>query len=427
MLGSAAARDGAYVLAAQGLATVVALVGERFLFRELAPGERGVLATVLGLRTVLLYLADFGIQLMTVRVGSLYIAKGMVAEANAVFRRALVFRVLAAMGVAFVAVALSQVFCAQVLAEPDRRSLVFAAAAALTGMTIVSWGLDVSQCRRRFGAYFIQYVVESILRVAAIVYVLHWMTGFASRRSETFLWMMGAGVTVAAMLSILIERKAFAGVKGLGLAMTEKVSDELRAFIPYAAAATLLGAVTVNLYPEVFMMNRLRGPEETAVFEGARRLGSLLPLIIAGVATVLLPRASALESLEQCRNYVRKTLKVTLPLAAVCAGGLALTAGFVVPWMWGARYDDSIAPLRWMCLAHALTFVATPLSFVLYPLKRPGLVVALNGMSLVLSVVVGWYMINRFGALGAAWSMLAIRLVTTAATGVVVWQSLRPR
>jgi O-antigen/teichoic acid export membrane protein len=426
LYGSGAAREGAWVLAAQAVATIIALIAERFLFRDLAQGERGVLATMLGLRTVLLYAADFGIQLMTVRIGSFYIAKGMQAEADAVFRRALVFRTLAAIGVAFLAVSLSQLFCNQVLAEPDRRNLVFAAAAGLMGMTIVSWGLDVSQCRRRFRAYFIQYVIEALLRAAAIIVVLHGIKGIA-RNSEAVLWLMGAAVTVTAMLSLMIERHAFSGVKDLGLAAPGKVDAELRAFIPYATAATLLGAVVVNLYPEVFMLNRICGPEETAVFEGARRLASLLPLIVAGIATVLLPRASALETLEQCRGYALKALKVAMPLAILFAGGLALTAGLIVPLMWGSRYADSIAPLRWMCLAHALTFVATPLSFVLLPLKRYGALVALNAISLLLSTAVGWFMINRFGVMGAAWSMLIVRTVTAAATGVVVWICLKPR
>src|SRR5437660_972241 len=81
-----------------------------------------------------------------------------------------------------------------------------AAAAGLIGMTIVSWGLDVSQCRRRFRAYFVQYILEALLRAAAIILVLHGIKGVA-RNSEAVLWLMGAGVTVAAMLSLLIERQ----------------------------------------------------------------------------------------------------------------------------------------------------------------------------------------------------------------------------
>ena len=419
MLGRPVARDGMYVLGAQGIAMLIALVADRFLFRGLQLSERGTLATVLGMRTIMLYIADMGIQLMTVRVGAQYVAKGMLKEANAIFRRALVFRLLAAIGVAFLSVSLSELLCTQLLQASDRRLLVFSSAAALIGMTTVAWGLDVSQCRRRFGAYFAQYIAEAVLRAAAIVYVLHWMTGPASRSSEMVLWMMAAAVTLAAMISILIERAAFADAKGLGLAAPAKVGEDLRAFIPYATAATFLGMV--GLYTELFLLQRLRGPEEAAVFEGARRLGSLLPLITAGIATVLLPRASALESLEQCREYIRKAVRWTVPLACIFSGGLALTAGIVVPLMWGDRYDASITPLRWICLAHALSFVATPLSFVLYPLKRPGLVVLLNGLNLALSLMFGWWLINTHGALGAAWSMLIVRSIVALATGLVIY------
>ena len=417
--GSAAARDGFYVLAAQGIATLIALGADSFLFRELQKSERGILSAAFGLRTVLLYIADMGMTMATVRIGSSFVAKGMLTEANAVFRRALVFRWLAAIVVGGVVLLLTPTLAKQLLETPTRPNLVYACAAALLGMTTVSWGLDVAQCRRRMKSYFVQYVGEAILRACAIVIVLRVMEVHTEKFSELILWTMAAGVILAAIVSVLVERDAFADAKGFGLSAPVGVSTEMRSFIPFATAATCLGMV--GIYVELFLLQHLRTPEETAVFEGARRLASLLPLLTAGFATIMLPRASALETPAQCLGYIRKALIVTAPLAVLISGALALSASFIVPLLWGTKYDASIPLLRWMCLAHALSFVATPVSFVLFPLKRPGILVILNGLALALSIGIGITLVKSHGAMGAVWSMLIVRgVMAVVMAGVLI-------
>lgn len=411
------------MLAAQALGVVIALGADSIVFRDLKQSENGIFNTALGLRSVLLSIADCGMAMATVRVGSHFVSKGMIAEAHAVFRRALVFRWLAALVVCGLCVLLSRQILGRVLDTPSRPYLVYACIGGLLGMTTVSWGLDVAQCRRRMGSYFIQNVGDAILKALAIVFVLRGMETPSPRISELMLWMMAAGVIVAALVSVLVEREVFADAKGFGLAAPPSVSGELHGFIPYAAAATFLGMIAI--YVEVFLVKNLSGAEETAVFAGARRLGSLLPLLTAGLTTVMLPRASALQTREECAAYIRKALKITLPLAVVVCGGLALGAGIVVPLLWGSKYDASILPLRWMCLAYALTFVTTPLSYVLFPLQRPGTLVLINALTLALSIGVGIYMVGQYGALGAAWSMLFVRATMTGVLGGALWKILR--
>ncbi len=421
--GSSAARDGIYVLAAQAIGVLIALAADSLLFRDLQKSENGIFNTALGLRSVLLSIADCGMAMATVRVGSYFVAKGMRAEAHAVFRRALVFRWLAALVVCGLCALLSKSILAHILDTPSRPYLVYACIGGLLGMTTVSWGLDVAQCRRRMGSYFAQNVGDNVLRALAIMAVLRGMETPSPRISELILWMMAAGVIVAALISVLVEREVFADAKGFGLAAPPSVSDELHGFIPYAAAATFLGMVAI--YVEIFLLKNLRGSEETAIFAGARRLGSLLPLLTAGLTTVMLPRASALQSHAECAGYIRKALKFTVPLSVIVCGGLALAASLIVPLMWGHTYDASIVPLRWMCLAYGLSFIATPLSYVFFPLKRPGTLVILNGLTLALSIGVGIWMVTRYGALGAAWSMLLVRATMALIMGLVLWRIMK--
>src|SRR3954466_11198133 len=72
---STAAREGVYVFAAQGLATLILLCVDFILYKELSKPERGALTTALGLRNVFLYVADMGLSLTTVRVASVCFAR----------------------------------------------------------------------------------------------------------------------------------------------------------------------------------------------------------------------------------------------------------------------------------------------------------------------------------------------------------------
>ncbi|HEY3324479.1 MAG TPA: oligosaccharide flippase family protein [Planctomycetota bacterium] len=405
---STAARDGLYVLFAQGLATAIALGVDVLLFRWLSPPERGTLTAALGLRNILLYVADMGLALTTVRVASAYVAQGQSAQADAVFRRALSTRIALAAIVIALAAALSPLLSAFPLAAPARHALIWASAAALFGMTATSWGVDVSRSTRRFGLYFAHQFIEAALKAAAVVCVLVLFTGRLN--SEVVLWAMAIAATVAGLASITLQRQPLLKRQPLDPSTRAALHTEISSFGRYAGAIALLQ--TVSAFVEVFLIQWQRGSTDTAVFEGARRLASVLPLLAGAIATVLLPRAAALESADACKAYVKKAFPVTLALAVVSAGALAAAASFIIPILWGDRYAQSIPALRWLCLAYGISIVLDPLMLVLFPLKRLGLLLTLNALSLALSIGLGIFLIPRLGPLGAAWSVLCVKVTT---------------
>jgi len=426
---STAARDGLWVLAGQGLAAVIALGVDVLLFRNLPQSERGMLTAVLGLRNVLLYIADMGLALTTVRVGAEYFGKGLRAEANAIFRRAFLARMALALLVSLLAYAMARMLARFPLAAPDRPELVVAAAAALVGMTATSWGVDVAQATRSFGRYFLHQVVEATLKAAAVALVLFAAAKLLPGRArfevsaEMFLWGMASAAILAGLFSILLQHTALAEAKRLSGTAETEIHAQLRSFNRYAVAIALLQ--TVGGYVEVFLVQWQRGPVDTAIFDGARRLALVLPLLGGVLTTVLLPRVAVLETPAACAAYVRKTWAVGVPLALLAAGGLAAVAGIAVPLLWGRRYDDSIMPLRWLCAGHGFSIVLAPLMLVFYPLRRERTLLMLQAGSVALSIGLGAWLIPRFGALGAAWSTVAVRTLLTLVCGATLWLMLR--
>ncbi|MGD0088997.1 MAG: polysaccharide biosynthesis C-terminal domain-containing protein [Planctomycetota bacterium] len=426
--GSLAAREMLWVLAAQGLATLIALGADVLLFRRLLLRERGMLTATLGLRNVLLYVADMGLALTTVRVGAEYFGKGQLAAANAIFRRALATRLALALLVLGLACALAPALCRFPLAAGDRPGLVTAAALALLGLTATSWGVDVSQATRSFGRYFAHQVVEASLKAGAVALVIVALTrslsggDVAGASAEVLLLVMAAAALAAGLASVLIQRSALAKPKELDAAAEKEVHSQLRSFNRYAVAIALL--YTVSGCVEVFLVQLQCGPEETAIFSGAQRLALVLLLLGGVLNTVLLPRVAVLDTPAACAAYVRKTLFVGIPLAIVAAGVLAASAGVIVPLLWSGRYGASITPLRWLCPAYAFSIVLAPLNLVFYPLRGERTLLVLQALGVALAVALGAYLIPRYGAVGAAWSSLGARALLALLSGAALYRAL---
>ncbi len=435
---SAAARDAFLVLAAQGLSVLITLGVDSMLFRTLSVPERGTLSTSLALQAVLLALADMGLSLTTIRVGAEYHSKGLNEEANWVFRRALFTRLALVLIVMGAALLLAPALAQFPLAARDRLQLVWAAAAALAGTSLVAWGADVSQSRRRFDAYFAQQMTAALLR-AFLIYAVLWRINPQAQPSvslsgeplppvtvpsEVLLWSIAAASCLAGAFSVIVQRDVLRGRSALDGARLARLKDELQNFSRYAGASVLLNGI--GAYVEIFLLQALLNSAQTAVFDGARKLALILPLLTTALTTVLLPRAAALDSIVACRQYAWKALKVSAPLALLSAGGLAAVAGFAVPLFWGDKYGESIAPLRWLCVGYALNVLLNPLTLVLYPLKREGTIVALNAANLAFSFAAGYLLIPAYGPIGAAWSVLIVKAIIMGLCAVVLYAALRP-
>lgn len=424
---SAAARDTLFVLGAQVLATLVTLAADSLLFRTLPQAERGMLSAALALQGVLLLASDLGVQLTTIRVGSEYWANGLRAEAEYVFRRALLNRLILSASVTALAAVCARALTQFPLAGGSRTGLVWGAAAALCGTSVIAWGGDVAQSQRRFGVFFALQVAAAVLRAALILALLrHFNPDFSDNSAVRTEWILGciaAGSVLTACGCLVSQRGLFAG--RLSAERRAGVQRKLKPFGRYAAATVVL--VGATSYVEVFLLQMLRRPEDTAVYDGARRLAMVLPMLTTALTTVLLPRAAALDSREACAAYVRKALWVSAPLAVFAAGGLALAAGIVVPLFWGGKYGASIPALRWLCLAYGFNVLLNPLTLVLYPLKREGATVALNAANLVLAAAAGYWLAGEYGAIGAACSLALSKAVIMSACAAVLVAALRAK
>ena len=419
-----AARDGALVIGAQGVAALIALLIDAFLFRMLAKAEQGALSSGLALSATLLQASDLGLALTTIRIGAKYIAEGRHEKAAALFRAMLAARIVFAILTIAAATIFTGAIARDILSMPSGRDVVACAALGVLGNALVWWGVDVAQARRAFGSYAIQQIAAALAKALAVIAVtVLFLDYFTEHAAVSVLVAIALGNLGAGAFSLFLSRgaeRASHAVTDLKMSESEAAHIRLFEFGAYACAVSALTALSANV--DVLMVQHFLREEDTAVFACARRLAMALNLLATANITVLLPRAAALDSPAACADYVRKALKAGVALAIVTAGGLALAASIFVPIFGGPKYTASIPILQWLCLAHGIGIVLTPLTLVFYPLRREGMIVFLNALQLGAHVALGVWLTPSFKLEGAAWAMIGAKAAVAMATiFLLVW------
>lgn len=196
----------------------------------------------------------------------------------------------------------------------------------------------------------------------------------------------------------------------------------LRRSLPFALAG-LLG--TLELRVDLFLVQAVCGAVVVAAYSVAMRLSEALALVPNSLFAALFPALSAAHgeagSAQGERLYGR-ALRFVLVLGGGAAVGGLLFADTLVRWTFGAAYAPAAAPLRILAVMLVPLLANRTTTLHLYASGRERRANVLETVNLALRAGVGWALVTRWGAVGAAWANLAAEtavLTTYALTGTM--------
>jgi len=260
----------------------------------------------------------------------------------------------------------------------------------------------------------------AVLNVAA---KLAWGTGIVAALAS------GAGVEGVAVVLALAEALKAGGVLwlarrhlGLGLAVdlgrTLAVVAASLPFYLHTLAHSIYGRLDVSL------MSFLTSDVEVGWYGAAQNLAGLALLITPLIGWVLLPMLSraAARSEQDLDAVVRRAFEAVLSAAAPVTLLLGLSAGVLVPTVFGAEFAPAAASLRILAPMFVLTYAAMVASTVLIRLERGWAVTAISLSGLGANALLNaflipacWRTFGRGGAgIGAAWALVATEAAVTA-------------
>jgi O-antigen/teichoic acid export membrane protein len=230
--------------------------------------------------------------------------------------------------------------------------------------------------------------------------------------------MRGAGLIVVGLLiadvvptilssARLARRGFFDGLGRPALSVAKTVSG----FGARGQVGNLLSLLNYRL--DFVILGAMAGPAVLGGYAVASKLSELLRLISLSFFWVLYPRF-AKDNPAQAEARARRLIPRAALLTAVGAVPLALTAGFIVPAVYGEAFRPAILPAQILLVGLSVEGIAGVISAFLYGRGRPGLNSLAMGAGVVVTVALDLLLIPPFGAVGAAWASSAAYLTTTA-------------
>lgn len=236
------------------------------------------------------------------------------------------------------------------------------------------------------------------------------------------LWLAGIHGNTAVVAGLMLADVAAFVPAWTRLARRGFFHDAARPSLPlarnlagYGLRAQVGGVMTLlNLRLDFMILSLMAGPAVLGIYAIASKFAELLKIPALALTYVLYPaytRIGPVAAAAKARSHMR-TAGLAIAAGAV---PLWLTAGFLIPWIYGRAFDGAVMPARIIVIGLLLEGVAGVITAYLYGIGRPGLNSWGMAVGLFVTVVMDVTLIPAFGANGAASASAAAYLTSTVA------------
>jgi O-antigen/teichoic acid export membrane protein len=216
------------------------------------------------------------------------------------------------------------------------------------------------------------------------------------------------GDAAVAMLSWARLRRAgfFDGIAGPSMSLARRISN-------YGIRAQIGGVIgLLNLRLDFLLLGALAGPVSLGIYAVASKFAELLRLLPLALTYVLYPKFAG-DGPKVARDKARALMPKTGGLTAVAALPLALSAGFLLPAVYGTQFRGAVIPACILLIGLASEGVSSVATAYLYGIGRPGLNSFAMGGGLAVTVALDLLLVPSYGATGAAVASSASYITVT--------------
>lgn len=399
-------RAGGIVFAGDVLSKFLTFLITIFLLRVVTPADYMLFGVFITILAACNQLTDLGLHQSFVKFYAYY--RG-VDDRRAQAHLALGFRLKAVMTIATSVV---MFFAAPVLARSVFLNGQLELPIRVVGIAVASNGIHeflqaVFQGRQEYGILTAIRLIEAVGKVIAI-YLLF----MVFHRSIDSVYIVYALAPIPAILLAVsyLRRDLFDS----GGHAPREIFSELFQFGRWMMVASFATMLLMRI--DVFMVTPMLSstPDEVGYYAAAVRLCTPLIVLAGSVSTVFYPKAMALRNYEELRQYVRRTLKVTLPMAGVSLlylGAVVFAAPHLFP-----KYVAALPIFAVLWCGYVWTILGNPLTMLVMSINKASTVAAIGMAQLALTIVSHAVFIRHFRGMGAAVSTLLMWLLAGTAS-----------
>jgi O-antigen/teichoic acid export membrane protein len=395
-------RLGANILSlyvAQGLNYLLPLLVLPYLLRVLGPGSYGSIAFAQAFIAYVVILTDFGFHFSATRAVSL--ARDDAGQLARIF-----WSTMAAKSLLLVLGAL--VVVPAILLVPALREhwtlIALCSLVVVGGVILPQWYFQGLERMRAFAA--VQVVVKLITLPAIFVFV-HSAADELPAAAILSLPTMMAGIICLCTMRIIAPVRFY---RPMPADIRAALTSSWHFFVSNAATSMYVSS-------NAFILGLLSGDYAVGLYSLANKVTLAVFNLLSPIVQATFPRASLLfsRSAKEAKAFVGRLSLLLLPTSALLSAAVVIFAPAIVNLLAGDQYADAVPVLRVMGLLPLILTGATVLAQII--MMNLGLARALSRVYIVvgvLSLILVPVMASRYGALGAAVSLVVVEALGAA-------------
>jgi O-antigen/teichoic acid export membrane protein len=383
--------------------------------RFLGPSGFGILTVSLTVMTLTSDIGDLGTNTGLVNFVSRYIKKKKY-RAYRFLKIGLEVKVLVWMVVFIFGYLLSNpvaqfLFKKEELAGPIR----FAFLGVLSNL-LFSYIIYVLQAMQKFWSWSLIQAGTNLLRL--LVFLAIFSLGYMSVNNTLVVYIFAPLIGFAIGLRII-------GTKFLSVKNEMKVAGDFFKYNKWVAAFAILSAVGAKM--DTLLSARLLDSAQVGIYSAANQMVKIVPQIVAAFGTVIGPKMAETENFKDFFLYFKKSQVLVLILTFL--GVLTIPIGlFVIPYVFGDQYIDMGAVFVILFVAMLVFLISVPIHMsVFYYYSFPKLFFYISFFHLLLITVLGYILISKYGANGAALTVLCGQVFDFMVPAIYVYRRMSER
>ena len=412
---SPAVGDTAVLYLSTLISSGVGFVSSVIVARQLGPTEFAVVA---GYNAIVLTLAgftDFGLGTGLIKFTSPFLKNKKINSSAPYFRFVFILELvigalLLSLGLLFAG------FIPKLLGQNMSVETVRIAVVAASITSVAAYVGAAMAAHKKFKLNAIISIMLSVIKF--VIIFLLWKTGNISVTNIILAYVLMS--VISAVVGFAVAPKDY-----LYKTDRQRVWSAGRKVIRFSGWLTLSFFITSIMGKlDFFYLYKLKGPGDAGVYAAAQQLSMVYSIFVGAIGTVLTPYISEKVSHNEKINFLKKTLPLAFLGAALFIVTIPITP-YIVNLVFGQKYVNAINPLIVLILSLAVNIVLIPITLMFIPLGKVkfGTYVAL--IQLGLSFLLYPTMIARFGAVGAAATILIAALFALAVYPIILSSLLR--
>ncbi len=391
-----AAKQSGIVLIGDVVAKALTFAISLTVMKFVSPAEYIVFGMFLTVQAIIAQLADSGVNQSFTRFYALY-APGNPARANAHYRLALQIKivVLAAFGVVLYIFAEPLAVLSK---YPELKDAYRLLSIGVIGVGFFEFFQAVFQARQDFKQLTALRVSEAALKIG-FIYLFASVATF----SLTTVYIAYAAVPLAVILVVF----AFSKKLRVHAEYDKKdIGGELFSFVRWLMLTSFAMIFLQHLDVLLIGPMLVHNAHDAGLFVAGKKLCTPFFVLSASIATVFFPKAMALRTVEEMKRYVKRTLQVSVPVAAGSA--FYVVALYLLIPAYFPDYTSALPVVYILYIGWAWTIIGNPLTMLMLSLNKANVATAVSIVQLVVTIVSHYLFIQWLGGVGAALSNVVI-------------------